>query len=342
LSTLLSILGALLLLSVLVTVHELGHFLVGRLLGFTILEFAVGMGPVVLKKEKNGIVYALRALPIGGMCRFYGEDEEVTDGKCFNSHPALHRMAVVAAGPIMNLLLALLLAIASIGIYGITAPEIYEIESDTCAAAVAGVEVGDVLTGINGTPIDFYTEAVSMIRAVSGDEAVLTVERDGASVDLILRDFYDAELGYNRLGVTLTPVRAHFGMQHAFRYSFRYVGSIIRETFSFFGVLFRGEAQSTDVAGPVGTIAYISEAVRYGFEVVLQFAVLISISLGIMNLVPLPALDGGRLLFLIVEWIRGKPIDREKEGMVHFVGIVLLFGLIIFLTYNDIMNLIRG
>lgn len=100
--------------------------------------------------------------------------------------------------------------------------------------------------------------------------------------------------------------------------------------------------QSTDVAGPVGTIAYISEAVRYGLETVLQFAVLINVSLGIFNLLPIPALDGGRLVFLIVEAVRGKPIDAEKEGMVHFIGLIALFALIIFLTYNDIMTLIRG
>jgi len=142
LSSLLSILGALLLLSVLVTVHELGHFLVGRKLGFTILEFAVGMGPVVFQTEKNGITYALRALPIGGMCRFYGEDEEASDERCFNAHPTLHKIAVVAAGPVMNLLLALMLAIASIGIYGVMAPEIYELTEDNSPAVRAGVQAG--------------------------------------------------------------------------------------------------------------------------------------------------------------------------------------------------------
>lgn len=340
-SSLLSILGALLLLSILVTVHELGHFLVGRKLGFTILEFAIGMGPAVWKTEKNGITYALRAFPIGGMCRFYGEDEGISDQRCFNAHPAWHRAAVVAAGPIMNLIMAILFAILSVGIYGVIAPEIYEISDENTPAAIAGVQVGDVLTAIDGQPIDFYNDAVSMIRSVSGNQAVLTVRRNNTEVDLVLKDFYNAELGYNYLGVTLTPMRMHYGVQHVLRYSFRYVGSIVRETFGFFGSLFRGQVQSTDVAGPVGTIAYISEAVRYGMEVVLQFAVLINISLGIFNLIPLPALDGGRLLFLLIEIVRGKPIDQEKEGMVHFVGIMLLFGLIIFLTYNDVLNLIR-
>jgi len=277
-----------------------------------------------------------------GMCRFYGEDEAVSDAQCFNAHPALHRIAVVAAGPLMNLLLALVLAIASIGMYGVMVPQIHGIPENDSPAALAGIQVGDVLTAIDGKPIDFYNDAVGMIRAASGTRAVLTVSRDGTPVDLIVTDFYNAELGYNYLGVTLTPVRMHYEMGHAFRYSFRYVGSIVRDTLGFFGTLFRGEVQSTDVAGPVGTIAYVSKAVRYGAEMVLQFAVLISVSLGVFNLVPLPALDGGRLLFLLIELVRGKPIDQEKEGMVHFVGIVLLFGLILFLTYNDIMNLIRA
>ena len=341
-STVLSILGALILLSVLVTVHELGHYLMGCKLGFTIVEFAVGMGPAIWKKEKNGITYALRALPIGGMCRFYGEDQEVVDGRCFNAKPAWKKILVVAAGPVMNLLLAVLLSIVTLAAYGNYVPQIYEIPETDSPAYRAGLQPGDIIVKVDGDRIDYYNETTAKILAASGERMVLTVDRGGALLDIAVEDAYNAELGRNYIGITMTAARQRYGFFQSVGQSFRYVGSIIRETFGFFGTLFQGRVQSTDVAGPVGTIAYISEAVRYGFETVLQFAVLINVSLGIFNLLPIPALDGGRLVFLVIEAIRGKPIDARKEGMVHFVGLIALFALIIFLTYNDIINLIRG
>ena len=341
-STVLSIVGALIVLSVLVTVHEFGHYLAGRKLGFTILEFSVGMGPLLLKKEKDGIQYSLRALPIGGMCRFYGEDQEVKDGRCFNAQPVWKRIVTVAAGPVMNILLAILLSMITLVAYGDFVPAVYECASETSPAAVAGMEAGDVLVAVDGKRITYYDEAVTMILAADPAKAVVTVERDGESLDLTVRDFYDQASGKNLIGITISPVRVKYGFFQSIGQSFRYLWTMVRETFAFFGNAFRGQVQSTDVAGPVGIITLLGEAVRSSFETVLRFGMMISISLAIMNLLPLPALDGGRIAFMVVEAVRGKAIPPEKEGMVHFVGIVLLFGLIIFLTYNDISNIARG
>ena len=341
-STVLSVIAALLVLSILVTVHELGHYTAGRLLGFTILEFSVGMGPVVLKKERKGIQYSLRALPIGGMCRFYGEDQEVADGRCFNAQPAWKRFITIIAGPIMNLLFAIVFAVVALTAYGDYVPSVLSLSSTDCPAYQGGIQEGDVLYAINGEAIDYYNNTVPMILAATGDEMVITVERDGAQVDCVLTDFYNAEEGKNLIGITIQPARKIFGFFPAIGQSFNYVGSTVKETFSFFGRLFQGNVQSTDVAGTVGIITYLSEAVRSGLETVLRMSVLISISLGIMNLLPLPALDGGRLVFIIIEWIRGKPVNPKVEGMVHFIGLLALFALLIFLTYNDIANLIRG
>lgn len=341
-STVLSILAALVLLSILVTIHEFGHYWVGRRLGFTIVEFAVGMGPVLLKTTKNGIQYSLRALPIGGMCRFYGEDENPKDPRCFNAQKAWKRFCVIVAGPVMNLLCAILLSIVTLATYGNFVPSVIEVSGEDTAAYRAGMQVGDILYAVDGKRIIYYSDAVPMIRAADGEAATVTVERDGEMLELQVTDLFDASLGYNRLGVTIGQERKVYGLFASFGESFHYVWGMVRETFAFFGTLFSGQVQSTDVAGPVGTIAYISEAVRYGFEMILRFAILISISLGIFNLLPIPALDGGRLLFIIIELFRGKPIDPDKEGMVHFIGLVALFALMIFLTYNDIVNLIRG
>lgn len=342
LGTILSVVAALVVLSILVTVHELGHFAVGRLLGFTILEFSVGMGPVVLKTQKNGIQYSLRALPIGGMCRFYGEDQEVKDERCFNAQPAWKRFLTVIAGPIMNLLFAILCAVAALTSYGDFVPSVYELAGTDAPAYRAGLKAGDILHAVDGARIEYYSDAVPMILAADGKKMVLTVERDNVLTDCTVVDFYSAEEQKNLIGITIAPERKIYAFAPAIGQSFHYVASTVRETFQFFGRLFQGRVESTDVAGTVGIISYLSEAVRSGFETVLRMTILISISLGIMNLLPLPALDGGRLVFILIEWIRGKPVNQKVEGMVHFVGLIALFALLIFLTYNDIVNMIRG
>lgn len=342
--TFLSILAALLVLSVFVVVHELGHFVAGRLLGFTVLEFAVGMGPAILKKEKNGITYSLRAFPIGGMCRFYGEDEEAKDGRSFASHPVWKRIIVVAAGPVMNILTAILFAVVSLMSYGVyvDVPTVQELSSKTAPAAVAGIEPGDVLYAINGDVIESYEETSELILGASGAEMTITVQRDGELVDLIVRDFYNEAEGRNLIGITYGYGRERYGLFQAVGASFRYVWDIFVEMARFIGSIFTQGVQAGDVVGPVGTVTIIGQAVRTGFETVLYLAVLISVNLAFMNLLPLPALDGGRLVFLIIEAIRRKPVPPEKEGMVHFAGLVLLMLLMVYLTVSDVRGLVNG
>lgn len=336
-----SVLAALLVLSIFVTVHELGHFIVGRLLKFKITGFSVGMGPVLFGKEKNGTLYAIRAFPIGGMCQFYGEDSETGTKEGFNDHPVWKRFLVVLAGPVMNLLLAVVLSVVVLSAYGNYMPQIADIMEETPAAASA-LRQDDIITAVDGTSVTFYTEVFDMITDCRGDSIHLTVLRDGESDQVTVSGIYNEEKESNFLGVSIAPVKLRYSFPKAMAGAFSYVGSVIRQTFRFFGTLLSGKAQSGDVAGPVGTIAVISEAVRYGFEAILQLSILINISLGIMNLLPIPALDGGRILFYVVEAVTGKPIDRNKEGLIHLIGFILLIALIIFLTYNDITNLVNG
>ena len=235
-----------------------------------------------------------------------------------------------------------MLAIITLTAYGDYVPSIYSVDGTSSPAYVAGLQPGDVITAVGGERIQYYDDAVDFLLAAEPAGTSITVDRNGESIELQLHDIYNEESGKNLIGVTISPVRMKYAFFPAIGESFRYIWSMIKETFGFFGSLFQGQVQSREVAGPVGIIAYISEAVRYGFETVLRFAVVISVSLGIMNILPLPALDGGRLVFMVIEAIRGKPIPPEKEGVVHFAGLILLFGLIIFLTYNDISNLTRG
>jgi len=332
---------ALLLLSLLVMIHELGHYLAGRALGFSILEFSIGMGPKLLKKTKNGTEFSIRVFPIGGMCRFEGEDEGVVNERSFNAQKVWKRIIVVLSGPVMNLLFAIICSVVTLLAFGDFMPGVQAITPDS-PAAISGVQVGDIIEKIGDKPVRFYFQTVDMIRAVESKDTILTVERDGEKIALALNNIYNETLGYNQIGVTISQERVHFGLGTSITRSVNYVTATLVETFRFFGRAAQGDVSSTDAAGPVAIVAIISEAVHTSGENVLRLLVLISASLGIMNLLPIPAMDGGRLTFMVIEVIRGKAIAPEKEGMVHFVGLVLLFGLMILLTYNDITNLIRG
>lgn len=341
-STAISIIAALALLSLLVMIHELGHYFAGRAFGFSILEFSIGMGPKLIKKKnKQGTEFSIRAFPIGGMCRFEGEDENVESEKSFNAQKVWKRIIVVLAGPLTNLVFAILLAFVTLSAFGDYMPAIYEVNQSSPAEA-AGVLPGDVITEIEGKPVRFYFQTVDMILAVETSDLSIQVMRNGEEKALFLKNIYNEQQSKNLIGVTITAERMKFSVGESALRSVNYVTATIVETFRFLGRAMQGNASSSDAAGPVAIVAIISEAVRSSGETVLRLLVLISASLGIMNLLPIPAMDGGRLVFMIIEAIRGKPISREKEGMIHFVGLILLFGLIIFLTFNDITNLLRG
>ncbi len=340
-TTVLSVIGGLLVLSLLVMIHELGHFLAGRALGFSILEFAIGMGPVLWKTTKNGIQYSVRALPIGGMCRFNGEDEKITDGRSFYLEKVWKRIVVVLAGPVTNLLFAFLAAIVTLSAFGDIMPQVYEVNADS-PAYTAGMQQGDFIVAVGGKRVMYYNQTVDLIQAANRNGFDVTVVRSGEEETLHFTNAYDEQAGKTVLGITINGDHMKFPFGETVTRSAAYIVSTLTETFKFFGSLFQGKVASNEVSGFVGIIAYISQAVRSSGETVLRLVVLISASLGIMNLLPIPALDGGRLLFMVIEVIRGKAVPPEKEGMVHFVGLILLFGLMIFLTYNDIVNLIRG
>ena len=348
-SIVLYVIIALLVLTVFVFVHELGHYGVGRLFKFEIDEFALGMGPVILKKKsrKNGILYALRALPIGGMCRFYGEDEDTDDAPSarvgFNRQKVGKRALVVAAGPVMNLIFAYIIAVIILASFGDFVPAVNSFTAEDSPAAVAGMQPGDIITHVDGKRLIYYNQLTTLLQKADSSAAEITVERDGEPVTLVCRDIYNEQEGRNYIGIYIDAVRKSFGLFEALGFALQYVWGLILEMFGFFGRLFqRGGVTWNDVGGPATIIEFITLAVRSSFEDVLRLAVIISVNLGFINLLPLPALDGGRLVFMGVEAIRGKPAPAKVEGMVHFVGLILLFGLIILLTVKDFIRIFGG
>ncbi len=239
----------------------------------------------------------------------------------------------------MNLLSAFLICICVFSFYGSYMPSIYEVSPDL-PAEKAGLLSGDVLLSVDGHRIHSYDDAIGLIRNADGTSMSIEIKR-GSEVRIItVTDFRDMQTGGNYIGVTIGAASYRLSFSESLSESVFYISSIFRQTFSFLGGIFRGKASMDDVSGPVGTIAYISMAVRYGLETVLRLSVIINVSLAIMNLLPLPALDGGRLVFILFEWITGKRVPSEKEGLVHFIGLMLLLALILLITVHDIRGLL--
>ena len=338
------IIEALLLLSVLVMIHELGHYTAGRLLGFTIVEYAVGMGPKLLGFKRNGIEYNLRALPLGGMCRFYGEDDGVINERCFNAQKPWKRFIVILAGPLMNFVLAFLLAMILLFGWGVADESKVLIQGvgENSPARAAGLEIGDQFLSVDGKPVENFESLTAAVLAADPAQLDAVILRDGREQTVSVRDLYNAETGANFMGVTLTYGTKRVGLLRAMSESAAICWEYGGLVFKSLGMLFSGEAGLQDMAGPVGIVQLLGEATRSGWYTVLNLCILLSMNLGVFNLFPIPALDGGRLLFILIEWVRGKPVPPEKEGVVHMVGFVLLMLLVVVVTFNDILRLVRG
>ncbi len=327
---------AVLIFCLLIFVHEFGHFVTAKLCGIKVNEFAIGMGPVIINKQKGETLYSLRLLPIGGFCAMEGEDEDSEDERAFNNQPAWQRAIVLAAGSVMNLLTAIVLMII-IAFYMGQATTTIDVVSDDSPAYHAGIMAGDEVMAIDGKAIDEWTDLQTIVGENEGDALTFTVLRDGTETDITVTPEYDKEAGRNLVGVTPTmarnPVKA--------------VGSGISSTwdmtvmmYDLLGQLFTGDVSAKELSGPVGIVYVVNDSAKMGFIYVVYLAALLSLNLAVINLLPFPALDGGRLLFLVIRKITGKRVTDEMEGKIHFIGIMLLLALMVYVTWNDIIRFI--
>ena len=331
---------ALLLLGVLIMAHEAGHYLAARACGIEVQEFAMGMGPLLCKwKNQRGTQFSLRLLPIGGFCQFYGEDEDVSDPRAFNNQAVGKRLATVVSGPLMNFVVAFAVIVLYLSLLGlpVTVPRVGEVESH---AAAAGLMAGDELLFVNETPADSANAVLAEIMGSEGKTVTLRVKRAGGEIDIPITPFYDEAAGRYRVGFTFAQERERVSLLESIPFSVTYnVESMRLIGVTLKNLLFKGEGVS-DVTGPVGTVYVIQEVTQQGgVDIYLELLALISVNLGVMNLLPIPGLDGSRMLFLLVEGVRGKPVKRELEGAIHGAGFILLMGLMVALTYKDIMQI---
>ncbi len=337
---------AILIFSFIVFFHELGHFLLAKKNGIDVDEFAIGMGPVLYSREYRGTRYAVRLFPIGGFCAM-GEDEEATDSpNNFNNKSVWARISVIAAGPVFNFILAFIAAVILTAMAGYDKPVADSVE-EGYPAAEAGIQDGDTIIRIGGKRMHIFREILIYNQFHQDGEPVeVTYLHNGDKKTVTLVPKMDEELGYYRLGIS-RPANTKANVLTALQYGAYEVKYWIDTTLASLKMLVTGQVGIDQLSGPVGIATMIDETIEetkpYGLPTVvinmINFAVLLSVNLGVMNLLPLPALDGGRLVFLFIEAIRKKRVPPEKEGYVHLVGITLLMALMIFIMFNDIRRI---
>lgn len=353
----LNIIVAILVFGFIVLVHEFGHFLLAKLNGITVVEFSIGMGPRLFSMVFGETRYSLKILPFGGSCMMMGEDAEDQSPGAFTSKPVFARIAVIAAGPVFNFILAFLFAMVIVGQMGYTSSVLSSVVEDS-PAAEAGLLPGDKIVRINSRGVTTNRDVSWYMISHPGDAVNLRVRRPEGGV-------WEKGVPYQTLNVRIMPKFNQeygsymIGVQSAYEkadsladlvyYGAYEVKFCVISTFDSFRMLFTKQVQVDEaMAGPVRIVSMVSETVGSGREagvnalliVISNWILLLSTSLGIMNLLPIPALDGGRLVFLFLELLRGKPIDPEKEGMVHMAGMMLLMALMVVILFNDIRNLI--
>ena len=339
--------------------HEFGHFLIGRRNGIRVIEFAVGMGPTLFSFEKGGVRYSLKLLPIGGACMFDGEDgmeirederdKDEGEGMAFTEAGVWKRIATVFAGPFFNFILAFVMALILTAFSGADLPVIGGIAEDS-AAEEAGLQAGDVITQINHEKIHFYREVMVISAMNKGEILEIHYNRDGEKGVASVEPRYDQDDTRYYIGIMGAGEYLECNPLQVFQYGFYEVEYYVKTTYKSLGMLLRGQVSKDEVSGPVGIAQFVGESYdqaeeNYGTTsailTMFEIVVLLSVNLGILNLLPFPALDGGRLLFMFVEVVRGKPVAPEKEGLIHFAGLVVFMVLMVFIMYNDIMKIVH-
>ncbi len=352
------ILLAILVLLIMITVHEAGHYFAGKLLGFGIDEFAIGFGPKLFKKtKKNGEVFSIRALPIGGFCSFKGEDKDDLDPTAFNNKKPWQRIIVLISGALMNYLLALLIIMVMFGAYGQTAFKVAYINPDVNYERENSLTAGDVITNIDGKNIYLTTDMMSALDGkTKGEKVSFTVIRNGEETDILitLREDVAIEniedlnpvymaIGAYKLGADgkiigygLSSTNVRFGffatIGRGFEYSFKLAGTI----FTVLGQLLTGKLGISAIGGTVTTITTTADAIMAGgFKYLLYISSFIGVNLAVFNLLPIPSLDGSRVVFTLIEWIFRKPVNRKVEGVIHAVGLVVI---LLFAVFVDLQR----
>ena len=339
------ILLAILMFGFLIFIHELGHFLSAKLLDVQVNEFAICMGPVLWQKKKGETTYSLRAIPIGGFCAMEGEDEEADNPRAFPQKSWWRRLIILAAGSFMNFVAGfLVIVLLYTGASGYSAPIVTDFFEGCPLESSDGLQAGDEIVAVNGRRCFVANDILYELVRTEAYRADFTVKRDGQKVELpdVQFDTWQDEngethmtLGFSVYGIEKTPLSV---LKEAWN-STLYYGRIV---FTSLADLLRGRESINDLSGPVGIVTAIGQAASYGWEDVAELLALITINLGVLNLLPFPALDGGKIVFLLIEAVTGHAVPEKIQSSLTVAAFALLFGLMLFATYNDIVRLVTG
>lgn len=316
-----------------ILVHEFGHFAVAKLVGIKVNEFSIGMGPKLFQKEKGETEYTVRLLPIGGYVKMEGEDESSKDPRSFGNVSVLSRIGVVVAGAIMNFILAIIvLSVVSYGA-GMPTNTIEKTQLNSPADNI-GLMSGDTIVSINGQETKSWGKVADSINKSDPEKEIeVIIERQGQDKTFMIKP--TIEDGRTIIGIVPSYEKSIIS---AIKGGFEKTFMFLNLMFDFVSMIFKGKVSTKDLSGPIGVIHEVGVAAKLGIFNLLYLLGFISVNLGFFNLLPIPALDGSRIIFLLIELVRGKPIDPDKEGLIHLVGFVLLISLMLLVTYRDIIK----
>ena len=353
-------------LSLVVFFHELGHFLVARWCGVRVLVFSIGFGPEIVGfSDRHGTRWKISAIPLGGFVKFFGDENaaSVPDtarlssmdaderAHCFMFQPVAKRAAIVVAGPVANFILAIVIFAGVFMLYGkqTMSARVDSVQPDSAAAA-AGFKAGDIVVAINGRPIENFTEMQRIVGASAGESLAVTVDRDGNQLVLTatpaLKEVKDNFGNVQRIGIlgisrSMAPedLKLHpVDPPQAVVLAVQETWSVIERTLSYIGGVIAGREAANQLGGPIRIAQMSGQVASFGFVPLIQLAAVLSVSIGLLNLFPIPLLDGGHLLFYAVEAVRGRPLSERAQEVGFRIGLAVVLMLMIFATYNDILH----
>jgi regulator of sigma E protease len=354
-------------LSLVVFFHELGHFLVARWCGVRVLVFSIGFGPEIVGfNDRHGTRWKISAIPLGGFVKFFGDENaaSVPDtarlagmdaderAHSFMFQPVAKRAAIVVAGPVANFLLAIVIFAGVFMLYGkqTMSARVDSVQPES-AAAEAGFKAGDIVVAINGRPIENFTEMQRIVGASAGETLAVTVDRDGNQLVLkatpALKEVKDNFGNVQRIGIlgisrSMAPedLKLHpVAPPQAVVLAVQETWSVIERTLSYIGGVIAGREAANQLGGPIRIAQMSGQVASFGFVPLIQLAAVLSVSIGLLNLFPIPLLDGGHLLFYLIEGIRGRPLSERAQEVGFRIGLAIVLMLMIFATFNDIVHL---
>ncbi|MBU3092263.1 RIP metalloprotease RseP [Clostridium sp. CM028] len=328
---------AMLAFSLLIIIHELGHFILCKLNGVKVSEFSLGMGPKIFGIKGKETEYLIKAFPIGGYVKMEGEDGESNDPRSFTNKTPGQKLSIVSAGAIMNLILAVVLFAMVGASKGYILPIIGELVPNS-PAMKAGIQVGDEITKINKTKIDRWDQVQNEIFVSKGESMDIEIVRNSKVEKITLKPIKNVKEKLFFVGVSPSMVEKKMNPGKAVIYGFDQIGNTVKQIFEFFGNVFHGKVSANDVGGPISIIRFSGKAAQAGITTLMYFTALMSVQLGIFNIIPFPALDGGWIFMLLFEIISGKKLDDNKVATINYIGFMFLMAFMVLVVIKDIVS----